>query len=179
MSTEEKIAALRSEYLASEAASFDDTLVRWCQSPIERLVLAKLLTVGWFAESQTEWTSAYETVNAVPNVKCTGRILHAPHDPAFVVVQLPVMEYVVDFAFFCCGERLVVELDGHDFHEKTRAQAAHDKRRDRRFVAAGWKVLRYTGSEVYADVDAVVNEVDEHLLQAVDRERLERAGVTP
>lgn len=168
MNTEEKIAALRAEYLVSATESFDDKLGRWCQSPIERLLLAKLLTYGWFSESQTEWTVAYETVNKIAGVKCNGRILHALHDPAFMIVQLPVMEYVVDFAFFCGRERLVVELDGHDFHERTRKQAAHDKRRDRRLVSAGWKVLRYTGSEVYSDVDAVLEEIDAHIARAVD-----------
>ena len=66
MDTEEKIAALRVEHLASEAEAFDDRLARWCRSPIERLLLAKLVTSGWFAESQSEWTSAYDAVNEIP-----------------------------------------------------------------------------------------------------------------
>ena len=84
------------------------------------------------------------------------------------------MEYVADFAFFCRDDRIIVELDGHEFHERTKAQAAHDKRRDRRFVAAGWKVLRYTGSEVYGDVGGVLGEIEEHILLAVDRGRAGR-----
>lgn len=47
--------------------------------------------------------------------------------------------------------RLVVECDGHDFHEKTKAQAARDKARDRDLVMAGYEVFRFTGSELWRD----------------------------
>jgi very-short-patch-repair endonuclease len=45
----------------------------------------------------------------------------------------------------------VIECDGHEFHERTKEQAAHDKRRDRELQIAGHSVLRFTGSEIYAD----------------------------
>lgn len=54
--------------------------------------------------------------------------------------------------------QILVECDGHDFHEKTKKQAAHDKARDRALVAAGHKVLRFTGSEIYADPCACAAE---------------------
>lgn len=44
---------------------------------------------------------------------------------------------------------VVVELDGHDFHEKTKRQAEADKKRDRFMQCQGLIVLRYTGSEVW------------------------------
>lgn len=48
------------------------------------------------------------------------------------------------------GEKLiVVECDGHDFHERTKQQAAHDKARDRFMHKAGYQVFRHTGSELY------------------------------
>lgn len=45
----------------------------------------------------------------------------------------------------------VIECDGHDFHEKTKEQARHDKVRDRYFQSLGFLVLRYAGSEVFRD----------------------------
>lgn len=45
--------------------------------------------------------------------------------------------------------KFAIECDGHDFHEKTRAQAARDKQRDRALMAAGIPVLRFTGSEIW------------------------------
>ena len=47
--------------------------------------------------------------------------------------------------------RVIVECDGHEFHEKTKEQAAHDKKRDRLFQKYRYSILRYTGREVYAD----------------------------
>lgn len=42
-----------------------------------------------------------------------------------------------------------VELDGHDFHEKTKEQAANDKKRERLLMNKCDGLLRFTGSEVY------------------------------
>jgi hypothetical protein len=53
---------------------------------------------------------------------------------------------------------VAVECDGHDFHEKTKAQAARDKKRDRDLQSLGWRVLRFTGSEVFRDPGAVAVE---------------------
>lgn len=44
---------------------------------------------------------------------------------------------------------VAVEADGHDFHEKTKKQAEHDKKRDRFFAAQNLTLLRFTGSEIH------------------------------
>ena len=44
---------------------------------------------------------------------------------------------------------VAVEVDGHDFHERTKEQARHDRRKDRAVQAQGLKILRFTGSEVH------------------------------
>lgn len=67
--------------------------------------------------------------------------------------------YRLDFFIEAPGVKLGVEIDGHDFHERTKEQARRDKERDRALVAAGFTVLRFTGSEIYNDVDKVVSEV--------------------
>lgn len=46
---------------------------------------------------------------------------------------------------------LFIECDGHNFHEKTKEQAAKDKSRDRAFAKAGYHIIRFTGSEIYND----------------------------
>lgn len=45
--------------------------------------------------------------------------------------------------------QVVVECDGHDFHEKTKEQAQKDKQRDRHLQSLGFKVYRFTGSEIW------------------------------
>ena len=45
--------------------------------------------------------------------------------------------------------RAVVECDGHEYHEKTKEQAARDKSRDRFLTKKGFRVFRLTGSEIW------------------------------
>lgn len=46
------------------------------------------------------------------------------------------------------GPGIVVEADGHAFHERTPEQAAHDRSRDRWMTSQGYRVLRFTGTEI-------------------------------
>ena len=68
--------------------------------------------------------------------------------------QKIILSYRVDFLLTVTGgsgtvSRLVVECDGHDFHERTKEQAAKDRSRDRALQQAGYTVFRFTGSEIY------------------------------
>jgi hypothetical protein len=58
---------------------------------------------------------------------------------------------------------LVVELDGHDFHERTKEQAQRDKERDRNMTRAGYKIMRFTGSEIYMSVKSQLEETNEEI----------------
>lgn len=51
------------------------------------------------------------------------------------------------------GEKVtvIVELDGHDFHDKDKKQRAYEKARDRYLTRVGYKVLHFTGSELVKD----------------------------
>ena len=74
----------------------------------------------------------------------------------WVCNELQVGSYYVDFVLGTkCSETGVavlvgVECDGHDFHEKTKEQAARDKARERFLVREGLTVVRFTGSEIFA-----------------------------
>lgn len=57
-------------------------------------------------------------------------------------------DFLVSFEFFGSALHLVVECDGHDFHERTKRQARHDKQRDRIMSRYGYTVLRFAGSEI-------------------------------
>lgn len=46
---------------------------------------------------------------------------------------------------------LVIECDGHNFHERTKEQAAKDRSRDRELTNLGYEVYRFTGSEIWTD----------------------------
>lgn len=83
-----------------------------------------------------------------------------------VDTQVPIGRYRADIVVRVTlgGKELgsvVVECDGHDFHERTRAQAERDRSRDREMTLAGYKVLRFTGSELYRNLSLCAADVHE------------------
>ena len=93
-----------------------------------------------------------------------------------------------DFAFMYVGlqgaeektaSRIIVELDGHDFHERTPEQAQSDKSRDRELQAMGWHVLRFTGREVLRDPENCLSEVMTLLLAKASLERQRQKAEAP
>lgn len=84
-------------------------------------------------------------------------------DGIYLIPQLQVGRYRADFWLsfgdLGCTRSVFIEVDGHEFHERTPAQAARDKARDR-FLSARMDcpVFRFTGSEIYRDVDACLAE---------------------
>lgn len=64
---------------------------------------------------------------------------------------------------------VAIELDGHEFHEKTPEQVREDKRRERAIIRAGVPnglvVLRFSGSEIVRDCAACVREIIDYIEQ--------------
>ncbi len=171
-STDDKVLALRQQYLTNEARTFDERLSSMCESPIERLLLAQMLSEYWDNQyDHTSWMGRLKEVEAA-GIKPTSAFLFSSDCPCTCVPQAGVSvsghAYRIDFAFIGsvmggasdgAPIRIAVELDGHDFHERTKEQASRDKMRDRILMANGWMVLRFTGSDVYRDPAAVMAEV--------------------
>lgn len=62
-------------------------------------------------------------------------------------------------------KKLIVECDGHDFHERTKEQAAKDRSRDRDAQLADIAILRFTGSELHRDAWGCVRQVADWALK--------------
>lgn len=60
-------------------------------------------------------------------------------------------------ADFLLPSNLIVELDGHNWHSN-QYQRTRDAKRDRELMALGYRVIRFTGSEIHANADACVAE---------------------
>jgi very-short-patch-repair endonuclease len=75
--------------------------------------------------------------------------------------------YRVDFILK--DARLIIELDGHEFHS-TREQLEKDAIRQRYLTRAGYSVIRFTGREINRNAEACVREVRE-----MYQERMQRA----
>lgn len=96
-----------------------------CESPIEELMLLALWARG-------TWTKGLNVGTAT----CSAEVLYLG-DPIGCAPQVPLYDFRVDFLLGCWRESneppvfLVVECDGHEFHERTKEQAARDRSRDR------------------------------------------------
>jgi very-short-patch-repair endonuclease len=139
-------------------------------SPIERLFLAQMMAEEWgYDHPQFTWTDAHRIVTGF-GIKARGSILLCDGCVAVCAVQAEVTygrdSFRIDFAFVDDTPdriiKLAVELDGHDYHERTKEQASRDKRRDRVLAANGWTTLRFTGSDIYADPLKALDEVVDH-----------------
>lgn len=96
--------------------------------------------------------------------------------------QIPIGSYRPDFYLEVFDQqteerwfRAIIECDGHEFHERTKSQAARDKRRDRWFQTEGITVLRFTGSEIWRDAIACADQVAD-AFHAAWRRRLRNAA---
>jgi very-short-patch-repair endonuclease len=145
-----------------------------CASPIEEMFLIAMATRNMAI-----------TFKDCGETDAAEAVAHG-HDPMdalelgnwLVFINEPVGPYKADILIFvgCTNNRfrVVVELDGHDFHERTKEQAAHDKKRDRWMQTEGIRVLRFTGSEVYNDPFGCVLQLQKFI--GSEHVRLARAG---
>lgn len=124
-----------------------------------------------------DWLTAYfpcsQTESPVESLLWAGwemmkHRLMLPPEGVRVTPQQKLGKYRADFVFLVTNKdgkpkSLVVEVDGHDFHERTKDQAARDRSRDRWMAENGYDVMRFTGSEVWANPFACAIEIAERL----------------
>lgn len=143
-----------------------EKLFERCQSPIEvNLLAALLITKGTTLELEEGNTCRH------------GIGAFVGYGSGVLAVQQEVAGYRVDFAAWPVGRegivdvrRVVIEADGHDFHERTRDQAARDRRMDRELQARGWTVLRFTGSEIHREPERCAWEAWRAWWEPIERE---------
>lgn len=118
----------------------DKKLSQLCESPIEALLGAALLFNDKF--------------NGIPGSSLVLAGQHElpewPPEAILLIPQFEIGEYRVDWLYRDGQNLTFIECDGHEFHERTKQQAARDKKRDRDIQNHG-PVLRFTGSEIWAD----------------------------
>lgn len=72
-------------------------------------------------------------------------------------IKLENKKYIVDFLFeedefvnkFNTNKKIIIECDGHEFHQKTKEQVQHDNEREYDLKMAGYEVIRFSGSQIY------------------------------
>jgi very-short-patch-repair endonuclease len=103
-----------------------------------------------------------EKIQRFPHHNFRDWVLH-------VFQQVAVGPYRLDFLAFVsikdgafnevARHYLAIECDGHEFHEKTKEQAARDKARDRFMTGLHIPVMHFTGSEIWREANDCVSEV--------------------
>ena len=58
---------------------------------------------------------------------------------------------------FMLSHNIIIEIDGHEYH-KTKEQRESDYIRERYFQKKGYKIIRFTGTEVFLDAEKCVND---------------------
>lgn len=129
-------------------------------SEIERAFAAALIGGGFISGSPLFW--------GIPDPSC--KLM------AFLASQVQVGDYRVDFVFGFCADAerpkrcIIVECDGHNFHQKTKEQVARDRKRDRFLSTKYGKVIRFTGSEIFRDAAGCAAEAAQVLSSTVRAE---------
>lgn len=110
-----------------------------CESPIEQLMMIEL------KETEEHFISAFGAIEVLGLTKQE-------------TISCGENNYRVDFlleiAFKKNGQyldilKIIIECDGHEFHEKTKEQVIKDNERDRVLQSYGYNVVRFSGSEIY------------------------------
>jgi hypothetical protein len=149
-------------YLHRQVASVSCDLERavsFCASPPEGVMLYALAIVAWDYVD-----GVLLRVGGVAGGPCLTQHPYVEIEP-----QAQIDRHRVDFLLTMavkaptkrCEARMVVECDGHAFHERTPAQARKDRLRDRELQAQDLVVYRYTGSELWTDVFSAANSAIE------------------
>jgi very-short-patch-repair endonuclease len=133
--------------------------LNFCESPAEKMLYLCLLGEQLYAAARI-----CGTITVVPQL--TIKIKGKEFRPDFTVTVS------------AAGKELkaIIEVDGHEFHEKTKEQARKDRARERMFVKHGYTVLRFTGQEVYEDPFRCAEEVYKTLEVLLKEKTVRAAG---
>jgi very-short-patch-repair endonuclease len=151
-------------------------LLMLCESPVEQILLATLYNY-WHADVHSELNRLQFLFPG--NYPAWSGLFTVCVEPQRTIrTQLGEGRYRVDFYFYLTRfrhhsaspgnswpemARLVVEVDGHDFHDRSKAQASYERKRQRDLTLEGYRVVRFTGSDVFNAPDACAEDIDFHL----------------
>ena len=116
-----------------------------CDSPIE-----KILLYGLMEYSDYLWIG-YE---------------YKPQQVIRVNGKRYIADILFDMDFYCVDKpyKLVIECDGHDYHETTKEQVEKRNVRDMELKKAGYDVLHYSGSQIFKNPYKCAKEITEYIM---------------
>jgi len=166
------------------------SIIKTCGSPIEKTMFSALVILGKQRYAAVQYIHLIHDPEFGNYYARAGDPLASP-SRLFIETQAQIGEFHVDFLLtlnvdstsrsksnvidFSTGEniikekdieleqKLIIECDGHDFHERSKEQARKDKKRDRFLQSLGIPVFRFSGSEIWNNVFKCAQEVLEAL----------------
>lgn len=170
---DEQLARLRNSFVSER-----EKIAAICESPIE-LKLAEAMQIYslqipciWRLENASKVFGGLSMRTEIaPQLKINSLVFEKTYRVDFAIMHR--------HRYGMCS-RLIVECDGHNFHERTKEQAARDRQKDRDIQSVGWKILRFTGSEIYADADLCADQIFTQIYNdsAADFQKAEMEGRT-
>lgn len=126
-----------------------------CESPIEQLMALELDRVRHRLDS---WLSNIEIFDILYQEKkeLNGKNYR--------------FDFLINIEFKILGKygnsvNLVIECDGHDFHQKTKEQVKRDYEKDRNLQMAGYYIFRFSGSEIYNNLQMCGQRITEFIMK--------------
>lgn len=148
--------------------SVSNSMEKQCDSPIEKLFL-----IEWYFQTRSQIE---------------------PEKEFFIYPQYKIEnQYFVDFLIFYATENewlrehktleehkdkiLIVEIDSHIWHGQTPEQFEKEKKRERYLITEEYRVMRFSGREIYRDVKECVNQVIDYFIKKRRREIDKEMGI--
>ncbi len=130
-----------------------------CESPIEKMLLAALIIKSAsFKSYYFDIWCQYSELNIKENYRCDFRIIADDMSGLNSKSQSKTAE-------------ILVECDGHEFHEKTKAQVEYRNNRDLALKKAGYDILHFSGSQIYKNPLKCADEILDYLVTKAEGEK--------
>lgn len=149
---ERVVSSMEHDLIYPDVAHGIDRLLQlgMCESPIEAMLgeaIKLYYRIGHYDPWEPLVISSQEDIG------------HWPKNTKVLVYQYKFKNYRIDWALIQPPHMLFIECDGHEFHERTKEQAARDRKKDRDLQQAGHHVLRFTGSEIYGNATKCARQI--------------------
>lgn len=92
-----------------------------------------------------------------------------------VTIKVEKKKYIVDFYFeqdqyvnrFDTDKKIIIECDGHEFHQKTKEQVKHDNEREYDLKMAGYEIIRFSGSQIYNEPFKCAEDAYNYIIKSI------------
>jgi len=144
----------RSQDIKEEWKNLTGDRLSLCDSPIEKLFL-----VEW--EFATVFASDFENLYLIPQYKIGN------YRVDFLVYYIPPNILPIKEKDYLLNNKktsLIIELDSYLWHGSDPEQFAKEKERERELKKEGWNIMRFSGREIYRNVEKCIYEVLDYLM---------------